>query len=135
MTDPDYTDVDRAIRWAVSGASGLRAVDPERLASRVSWDRPNPRRIPTVRKTGHEGSPARYDPLDAVARGRMRALLAELGDVREALVVGAAFGVSQRGVLRWLRCRGLSVSNDAVGPLTEGARQTLVRRMAEVGLT
>jgi hypothetical protein len=129
-----FGDVDAAIRWAILGADGLRAVDPERLAAHVSWERPNPRRKPTVRSTGHKGSQARYDPLDAVARGRMRALIAELPEVRQALVVAAAFGVSQRAVLRSLRERGMHVAHDSVLPMVDGARQYLAKRMGEAGL-
>lgn len=130
-----WADVDEAIRQAIMGDPGLRAVDPERLSARVSWERPNPRRTPTVRRTGHEGSPERRDPLDAVARGRMRALIHELPELMRAATVGVAFGVRRSVLAEELRSRGMRFRNGTLDDLAAQGRAMLASRMCQAGLT
>jgi hypothetical protein len=131
MTRTRWHDVDAAIRDCLEHVETIRAVDPERLAAQVSWDKPNPRRTPTVRKTGHEGSLPRRDPLAAVARGRMRALLEEL-KADQPLMAACAVAAAQ-GWTRRLE-RDLGRRHGSLGQLADEGRRRLRLRMVVLGL-
>ena len=126
-----WPDVVRAICDCLEHVATVRAVDPERLASRVSWERPNPRRIVTVRSTGSPGSPECHDPLDAVARGRMRALLEEL-KAEDPLMAACSVAHAQ-GWIRQME-RDLGRRHGTMATLADEGCRRLRVRMLEVGL-
>lgn len=123
----------RAIRAAKVDGTGVRAVDPERLSAFVSWGRPNPRRVPTVRRTGHEGKRPAPDVPDVMARVRMRRLLGELEQrmpVTAAFVVGAAFGIPQRVTANLVRRHGQPFNQSQARAMVEQGQDWLAERWA-----
>lgn len=100
-----YPTVEAAIAAAYSD-HGLRAIDPEAMAQRVSTQRPNPRRTVTVRRTGSEGGYQVREPTSAVERARIRTIVEELPEVSKVLVIGYSLGMSQRALTKALRDRG-----------------------------
>lgn len=131
LTYDDEHELYRLIRAAVMGTSPLQAVDPEKLSALVSWGRPNPRRIPTVRRTGSEGKRRPRDPPDVMAQARMRRLLGELEERKPkaaAFVRGAAFGVRQSTTAETLRRMGVKFDQREIPGLVEQGQAWLWER-------
>jgi hypothetical protein len=106
-----YDPVDRAIVRTVSHGEGVRAFDPTAASLARTVERPNPRRIPTVRRTGSEGHAEAKDPLAAVQRGRMGRILDGLERCTWIAVVGLAVGHRPWRVKVALRDAGYGMSN------------------------
>lgn len=125
----EWYEVDRAIRQAWADKSEVRAIDTEAAASRRSWVRGTPGRTPTVWPTGSAGARAMpRDPFDAVERGLMRKLVAELPKQRATLTVAAAHG--------WIPvvARALQMRKERAYDEADEGRAYLRRRMVETGL-